>query len=62
MPSQEQFVLLREVASQRTRLKRSFTSATRELKQLQKERNGRPQPQQSSTQTALARAPAQPPN
>jgi hypothetical protein len=46
---QEQFALLREVSTQRTRLERSFTSAMRELKQLQKERQARqPQPAQTS--------------
>jgi hypothetical protein len=42
---EEQFPLLREVATQRTRLERSFTSALRELKQLQKERQARTQQQ-----------------
>ena len=46
---EEQFPLLREVSTQRTRLERSFTSALRELKQLQKERQTRqPQPAQTS--------------
>ena len=45
IPPQEQFALLREVSTQRTRLERSFTAALRELKQLQKERQARrPQP------------------
>ena len=42
---EEQFPLLREVATQRTRLERSFTSALGELKQLQKERQARTQQQ-----------------
>jgi hypothetical protein len=45
---EEQFPLLREVSRQRTSLERSFTSALRELKQLQKERQARqPQPAQA---------------
>jgi hypothetical protein len=45
IPIEKQFALLRDVAAQRTKLERSFTSAMRELKQLQKERKARPQPQ-----------------
>jgi hypothetical protein len=57
---EEQFPLLREVATQRTRLERSFTSALRELKQLQKERKAQPRPQRQSKQTVQAQSPAQP--
>jgi hypothetical protein len=60
MPAGDQFPLLREVASQRTRLERSFVNAMRELKQLQKERQARqshPIETTRTTQTAKA-APA----
>ena len=62
--TEEQLPLLREVASQRTRLERSFTTALRELKQLQKERQARTQPQPAPTAKAApapARKPAEPP-
>ncbi len=51
----KKFNLLREVASQRTRLERSFTTAMHELQQLQKERKA-----QSKSQSKLATQP-QPP-
>ena len=55
----ERLALLDRVSVQRTRLERSFTTAMRELKQLQKERQTqRQQPQPIQTQTAEA-APAQ---
>jgi hypothetical protein len=60
IPIEKQFALLRDVAAQRTKLERSFTTALRELKQLQKERKARPQPQ--PVQTAKAEpAPVPPP-
>jgi hypothetical protein len=40
--SEEQLPLLREVAAQRTRLERSFTSAMVALKQLQKQQGAAP--------------------
>ena len=49
IPIEEQFRLLREVASQRTCLERSCTSAMRELKQLGKERQSRLQQQPTQT-------------
>jgi hypothetical protein len=56
----EELALLDRVSGQRTRLERSFTSAMRELKQLQKDRQARsPQPQPVETkQTEAAPAPA----
>jgi hypothetical protein len=48
----EQFALLREASTQRVRFERSFTSAMRDLKQLQKERQARCQ--QQAKQTAPA--------
>jgi len=59
---QEQFVLLREVSTQRARLERSFTSALRELKQSQKERQARrPQPIETKPTAKIAPVPAHPP-
>jgi hypothetical protein len=59
---QEQLPLLREVSTQRTRLERSFTSAQRELKQLQKERQARQsQPIETKPAAKAAPAPAHPP-
>ena len=44
MPTEKRLALLDRVSTQRARLERSFTSAMRELKQLQKERQAqRPQ-------------------
>ena len=55
---EKKLALLDRVSVQRTRLERSFTTAMRELKQLQKERQTqRQQPQPIQTQTAEA-APA----
>ena len=59
--TKEQLPLLREVAAQRTRLERSFTSAMRDLKQLQRERQAQPQPQRQSKQTVQVQASAHPP-
>jgi hypothetical protein len=51
---EKQFALLRDVAAQRTKLERSFLTAMRELKQLQKERQARqPQPAQTAAVPAL---------
>jgi len=59
---QEQFVLLREVSTQRVRLERSFTSALRELRQSQKERQARqPRPIETKPTAKAAPAPARPP-
>ena len=58
---EEQFPLLREVATQRTRLERSFTSALRELKQLQKERQAKQAVAARQTKPS-ASAPAPHPN
>ncbi|MGD0360786.1 MAG: hypothetical protein ABSC93_07935 [Bryobacteraceae bacterium] len=44
-PGAEQFALLDRVSAQRARLERSFSTAMRELKQLQNERRARPQPE-----------------
>jgi len=52
--------LLDRVDARRTRLERSFTTAMHELKQLQKERQARPQPQPPQTASAPARKAAQP--
>ena len=60
---QEQLVLLREVSIQRARLERSFTSALRELKQSQKERQARrPQPVETRPTAKDAPAPVPPPD
>ncbi len=55
----KKFNLLREVASQRTRLERSFTTAMHELQQLQKQRKA--QSRSQSKQTEQAKPPAEPP-
>ncbi len=55
----KKFSLLREVASQRTRLERSFTTAMHELQQLQKQRKA--QSKSQSKQTGEAKSPAEPP-
>ena len=44
-PGTEQFALLDRVSAQRARLERSFSTAMRELKQLQNERRARTQPE-----------------
>jgi hypothetical protein len=44
-PGAEQFALLDRVSAQRARLERSFSTAMRELKQLQNERRARTQPE-----------------
>jgi hypothetical protein len=54
---EKQLALLDRVSVQRVRLERSFTAAMRELKQLQKDRQARPQP---VVQSPL-HPPAQPP-
>ena len=60
--AEKQSALLDRVAAQRTRLERSFTSAMRELKQLQKERLARQsQPAQPSQTVHAAQAPVPPP-
>ena len=43
-PGARQFALLDRVSAQRARLERSFSTAMRELKQLQNERRARTQP------------------
>ena len=59
---EKQLRLLGRVAALRTRLERSFNSAMRELKQLQKERQARPQPQPAQpAQAAKVAQPAAPP-
>jgi len=55
----KKFSLLREVASQRTKLERSFTTAMHELQQLQKQRKA--QSKSQSKQTEQAQPPAEPP-
>ena len=52
-PGARQFALLDRVSAQRARLERSFSTAMRELKQLQNERRARTQP-------SSAREPVQP--
>ena len=44
-PGARQFALLDRVSAQRARLERSFSTAMRELKQLQSERRARPRPE-----------------
>src|ERR1019366_4460048 len=62
---EKQFALLALVAKQRAQLERSFRTAIEDLKQLQKERQSRPQPQPvQATQTPVepsAKPPAPPP-
>ena len=60
MQFEEQLALLDRVAAQRARLERSFTSAMHELKQLQKERQSRPQPPVQAKPTAPAAKPPAP--
>jgi hypothetical protein len=66
-PGAEQFALLDCVSAQRARVERSFSTAMRELKQLQNERRARTQPepvQQVESEPAIktpARRPAPPP-
>src|ERR1039458_7092488 len=61
MSIEKQFALLDRVSTQRARLERSFTSAMRELKQLQKERQARPnQPPGEPDVTVQAAKPAGP--
>jgi hypothetical protein len=63
LPAEQELPLLDRVSTQRTRLERSFTSAMRELKQLQKERQARPQPQPvhaAKAAPASASKPAEP--
>ncbi len=50
IPLDKKFSLLREVASQRTRLERSFTNAMHELQQLQKERKAQSRSQSKQTE------------
>jgi hypothetical protein len=63
---EKQFVMLAYVAKQRAQLERSFRTAIADLKQLQKERQARPQPQpgqsaQFGHAAKPAAAPAPPP-
>jgi hypothetical protein len=68
-PGHQQFALLDRVSAQRARLERSFSTAMRELKQLQNERRARTQPETEPVQpvhtepavTAPAHRPAPPP-
>ena len=71
-PGAGQFALLDRVSAQRARLERSFSTAMRELKQLQNERRARPQPECTQPEpvqpkhtepavTASAHRPAPPP-
>ena len=60
-PGARQFALLDRVSAQRARLERSFSTAMRELKQLQNERRARTQPepvQPVHTEPAVTPAPA----
>ena len=61
--SEKHFIMLAYVAKQRAQLERSFRTAIADMKQLQKERQSRPQPQQSaqSGQAAKPAAAAVPP-
>ena len=66
-PGARQFALLDRVSAQRARLERSFSTAMRELKQLQNERRARTQPEpvqpveSEPAVTAPAHRPAPPP-
>ena len=55
LPTQERLALLDRVSTQRARLERSFTTAMRELRQLQRERQA--QRQQQPVQTVQATEP-----
>ena len=64
-PGARQFALLDRVSAQRARLERSFSTAMRELKQLQNERRARTQPEpvqpvKSRARRHSSRAPARP--
>jgi hypothetical protein len=62
MPAETQSALLRSASTERTRLERSFTTAMRELKQLQKERQAqRQQPVQPKQAVQAVQAPVQQP-
>jgi hypothetical protein len=61
LPLEKQLALLDRVSVQRVRLERSFTTAMRELKQLQKDRQARSQPQPAPTVQSPVHPPAQPP-
>ena len=61
LPFEKQLALLDRVSVQRVRLGRSFTSAMRELKQLQKERQARSQQQPAPTVQSPVHPPAQSP-
>jgi len=58
LPLGRELDLLDRVSVQRTRLERSFTTALHELKQLQKERQARPQPQPAQAEQTAKTAPA----
>ena len=59
IPLDKKFSLLREVASQRTRLERSFTNAIHEIQRLQKDRKA--QSRSQSLPTEQAQPPVGPP-
>jgi hypothetical protein len=62
MPAEAKFALLAHASKYRTSLERSFTSALRELQQLQKERKAKTQSKQPAKRTAqAAQPPATPP-
>jgi hypothetical protein len=58
---EKQLALLDRVSTQRARLERSFTTAMRELKQLQKERQAQRQQQQTAPTAQAAAAPVSKP-
>jgi hypothetical protein len=58
---EKQLALLDRVSTQRARLERSFTTAMRELKQLQKERQAQRQRQQTAPTAQAAAAPVSKP-
>src|ERR1035437_5186070 len=59
---EKQLALLDRVSTQRARLERSFTTAMRELKQLQKERQAQRQRQQTPPTAQAAAAPVSQPD
>jgi len=64
LPLEKEIALLDRVSVQRVRLERSFTSATRELQQLQRDhqaRSQRPAPTVQSPKHSPAQSPAPPP-
>ena len=60
-PGARQFALLDRVSAQRARLERSFSTAMRELKQLQNERRARTQPE-SLSRSPCSRCTPSPPS